>query len=123
VVSRQVAAALADFSAEELKPLIIAYEPVWAIGTGKVCEAKEASRVIQIIRKTVTNLHQASKLGESVPVLYGGSVNAKNIGEQMDEADIDGSLVGGASLKADEFMAIISAAQARVEKQANVAKV
>lgn len=114
VVSRQTAAALAELSLAELKPVVIAYEPVWAIGTGKVCEAEEANRVIGIIRKTVSNLHADSDLGQKVPVLYGGSVNPKNIAEQMAQPEIDGSLVGGASLKADEFLAIIEAAQKRV---------
>lgn len=114
VVSRQVAAALADLSVEELKPLVVAYEPVWAIGTGKVCEAEEAARVIKVIRKTLSNLHGSSTLGETTAVLYGGSVNAKNAEELLMKPDIDGGLVGGASLKADEFLAIIKAGAKRV---------
>jgi triosephosphate isomerase len=114
VVSRQVAAALVDISADELKPLVIAYEPVWAIGTGKTCESDEANRVIQIIRKTISNLHSTGDLGQTTPVLYGGSVNAKSIDEQLAKPDIDGGLVGGASLKADEFVTLIKAGTKRV---------
>ncbi len=114
VVSRQVAAAVTDIQASELSTLVIAYEPVWAIGTGKVCESDEANRVIKVIRKTLANVYTSTDLGQTTPVLYGGSVNAKNIDEQMAQSDIDGSLVGGASLKADEFLTIIKAATKRV---------
>lgn len=113
VVSRQVAAALADIDAGELKDLIIAYEPVWAIGTGKVCEAAEANRVAFLIRQTVENLPGALSLGQNLPVLYGGSVNPGNVDEQLAQSDIDGSLVGGASLKSADFLAIIEAARKR----------
>jgi triosephosphate isomerase len=111
VVSRQVVAATQGLTSSELKKMIFAYEPVWAIGTGKVCEAKEANRVIKIIRNTISNSHNEPGLGDSIPILYGGSVNAKNISEQLAESDIDGSLVGGASLKADEFLSMIEQAQ------------
>lgn len=114
VVSRQIAAALEHIDLATLKPLVIAYEPVWAIGTGKVCESSEANRVIGIIRHTIGNLHTASKLGDETPILYGGSVNAKNVGEQLEQPNIDGGLVGGASLKADEFLSIIEAGQKRL---------
>lgn len=118
VVSRQVAAALADFEVADLQTLVIAYEPVWAIGTGKVCESPEANRVIKIIRNTMANFKpNAQQLGEQTPVLYGGSVNAKNAQELLEQPDIDGGLVGGASLKADEFLAII---EAGVKRQARV---
>ena len=114
VVSRQVAAALVDISLADLKPLVVAYEPVWAIGTGKVCESKEADRVIAIIRKTLANLHpNGEALGQTTPVLYGGSMNAKNADELLTQPEIDGGLVGGASLKADEFLTIIKAGAKR----------
>ncbi len=113
VVSRQIAAGLADLSDEDVKKIVVAYEPVWAIGTGKVCEATEANRVCAVIRKTVANLKGCAAVAPVVPILYGGSVNPKNIEEQMAQEDIDGSLVGGASLKADEFLAIITAAAKR----------
>lgn len=114
VVSRQVAAALADLKEDELKTLVVAYEPVWAIGTGKVCESQEANRVIGIIRNTMGGLLPGSKIGEQTPVLYGGSVNAKNAAELLEQPNIDGGLVGGASLKAEEFLPIIEAGQKRL---------
>ena len=111
VISRQVAAACADIKPQDLKHVVFAYEPVWAIGTGKVCEAAEANRVIKLIRKTIANLRDCGDLENIVPILYGGSVNPSNIDEQMATSDIDGSLVGGSSLKAHEFIAIIHSAQ------------
>ena len=125
VVSRQVAAALADVPQVDWQNLTIAYEPVWAIGTGKNCEAKEANRVCTLIKTTLTSVHARteSKGGEaprefhpeSIPILYGGSVKPSNIEEQLNEINIDGALVGGASLKADEFIALIKAGQKRVQ--------
>jgi triosephosphate isomerase (TIM) len=111
VVGNQIAGAIKDLTAAELSPLVIAYEPVWAIGTGKVCESSEAARVIDVIRRRVDALHAG--LGQRVPVLYGGSVGAKNIDELLGQASIDGGLVGGASLKPDEFLAIVAAGQKR----------
>jgi triosephosphate isomerase len=116
VVERQTKAALSDLSSADLKPLVIAYEPVWAIGTGKTCESVEAGRVIKVIRKAVSALH--SGLGDNVPVLYGGSVNSKCIEEQLAQPDIDGGLVGGASLKADEFLTLIQAGGKRASLSA-----
>lgn len=120
VVSRQVVAALQGLTADELAPLVIAYEPVWAIGTGKVCEAMEANRVIRTIRQTLAN-STSQDLANRVPILYGGSVNSKNVDEQLIQSDIDGSLVGGASLKADEFLSIIASARRSRLKVANKA--
>ena len=80
--------------------LIIAYEPIWAIGTGDTCESKEANRVIGLIRSQLTN--------PLVPIQYGGSVNPNNIDEIMAQPEIDGALVGGASLKADSFARIVN---------------
>lgn len=113
VVSRQVASALADIDPAQLGTLIIAYEPVWAIGTGSVCEAEESNRVAKLIRGTVNNLYGKKELAQKIPVLYGGSVNKKNAAEQLDKSDVDGCLVGGASLVADDFLTIIKAAQER----------
>lgn len=121
VVRRQVAAALEGFSEDDIKTLVIAYEPVWAIGTGKTCEAEEANRVCGSIRSTVNDFFSdgkegsRSKIGESIPVLYGGSVKPSNVAEQLDLPHIDGSLVGGASLKAEDFLAIIEAGSKRVK--------
>lgn len=118
VVRRQVAAALADIPAEALDIIIVAYEPVWAIGTGKVCEADEANRVLGQIRATIADLYKEggqSERAENVPLLYGGSVKPSNIEEQTAKPEIDGALVGGASLKADEFLPLIKAGQKRVQ--------
>jgi len=114
VISRQVAAAVIDIEPGELKNLIVAYEPVWAIGTGKVCEADEANRVCKLIRGTLNNLEGKRGLGDTVPILYGGSVKPSNIDEQMAQSDIDGALVGGASLKAAEFLPLIQSASKRL---------
>ncbi|HEY9714140.1 MAG TPA: triose-phosphate isomerase [Chroococcales cyanobacterium] len=126
VVRRQVGAALADLEDDQLETLIIAYEPVWAIGTGKNCEAPEANRVAALIRSTIndhfgTPSGQGLKgdgsrhaLGDIVPILYGGSVKPSTIEEQMEQPDLDGALVGGASLKSEEFLPIIEGAKKRV---------
>jgi triosephosphate isomerase len=121
VVSRQVGAAVADIEKHNLAKLVVAYEPVWAIGTGKHCEAQEANRVAKHIRNTLRSLF--SKAGakdsdaERVPILYGGSVNAGNVEKQLDTQidEVDGVLVGGASLKADEFLTLIRAAEKRIK--------
>jgi triosephosphate isomerase (TIM) len=124
VIGRQVGAALSDIDPSFWSNLIIAYEPVWAIGTGKNCHAKEASRVCGVIRKTLNGLlARFQEQGQSasgidprkIPILYGGSVKASNVDEQMQENEIDGALVGGASLNKDEFLAIVRAAQKRVK--------
>jgi triosephosphate isomerase len=125
VVRRQIGAALSGIGPSQLKELVIAYEPVWAIGTGKVCEAQEANRVCALIRSTTSDLYSnfeakkdlnaSSAAGQIVPILYGGSVKPTNIEEQLAQKEIDGALVGGASLKAEEFLPIIKAAQKRVK--------
>jgi triosephosphate isomerase (TIM) len=107
VVSRQVAAAVNELDGSQLKTLVIAYEPVWAIGTGKVCDADEANRVCKLIRSTISNLYNDKARGEAIPILYGGSVNPSCVDEQLAQSDIDGSLVGGASLKADQFLSLV----------------
>jgi triosephosphate isomerase (TIM) len=121
VINRQVGAALTDVSKDNLKNLTIAYEPVWAIGTGKNCEPQEANRVAKNIRNTLHSLF--SKAGakdeeaEHVPILYGGSVNPANVEKQLDTVmdQIDGVLVGGASLKADDFIMLIRVGEMRVK--------
>ncbi|HIA50734.1 MAG TPA: triose-phosphate isomerase [Candidatus Melainabacteria bacterium] len=118
VVRRQVGAALAEIPPEALEIIVVAYEPVWAIGTGKVCEADEANRVLGQIRATIADLYKEggnSGLADQVPLLYGGSVKPSNIEEQMAKPEIDGALVGGASLKAEEFLPLIKAGQKRVQ--------
>ncbi|NLG55362.1 MAG: triose-phosphate isomerase [Rhodococcus sp.] len=98
----QLKASLAGLSAEHISQLVIAYEPVWAIGTGKVASAADAQEVCAAVRGAVAEL-ASQAVADSVRVLYGGSVNAKNVGEIVGQQDVDGALVGGASLKADEF--------------------
>ncbi|MGC8873227.1 MAG: triose-phosphate isomerase [Chloroflexia bacterium] len=85
---------------------VIAYEPVWAIGTGRPCDGATASRIIAMIRSLLADLF-SSDVAEGTRILYGGSVNAANIAEFMVHPEIDGALVGGASLKAEEFLGIV----------------
>jgi triosephosphate isomerase (TIM) len=110
VVKRQVGAAVGGLSAEEFQKVVIAYEPVWAIGTGKVCDAVEAARVIALIRISLKQFLEKKEIADSVPILYGGSMNAKNADELLAQDEIDGGLIGGASLKADDFLSIIRSA-------------
>ncbi|MGG7099706.1 triose-phosphate isomerase [Rhodococcus sp. 24CO] len=98
----QLKGSLAGLSAEEISKIVIAYEPVWAIGTGRVASAEDAQEVCAAVRGTVAELANAD-VAAGVRVLYGGSVSSKNVGEIVGQADVDGALVGGASLKADEF--------------------
>ncbi|MDN5763975.1 MAG: triose-phosphate isomerase [Microlunatus sp.] len=102
---QQVAGSLAGLSAEELARLVIAYEPVWAIGTGEVATPDDAQEVCAAIRGWLTEHHGAA-VAEQVRVLYGGSVKADNVASIMAQPDVDGALVGGASLNVDEFSAI-----------------
>jgi triosephosphate isomerase (TIM) len=89
--------------------MVIAYEPLWAIGTGKNASGEEANHTINFIRQFISRLH-GSGIANTVRILYGGSVNAANIAEFMHQPDIDGALVGGASLKADDFVTIVKQA-------------
>ncbi|MBN4064124.1 triose-phosphate isomerase [Dehalococcoides mccartyi] len=105
-VAEQLEASLAGFSAWD--SLIVAYEPVWAIGTGEAATSDQAQEMTLVCREVIRKL--APSAADSVRVLYGGSVNSGNIAELLEQPDIDGALVGGASLKADEFSKLISAA-------------
>ena len=107
VVETQVRGSLAHFPADHLDELVIAYEPVWAIGTGKVATPKQANEVHHRIRKLLVALF--GQAGSSIRVIYGGSVKPDNAAELMAEPDIDGALVGGASLDARSFFDIIEA--------------
>jgi triosephosphate isomerase len=98
----QLRGSLAGLSADQIAASVIAYEPVWAIGTGRVASAADAQEVCAAIRTELGELATPA-IAESVRVLYGGSVNAKNIGELIAQADVDGALVGGASLDAEQF--------------------
>ncbi len=99
---QQVDGSLAGFDAEQVASLVVAYEPVWAIGTGEVATPDDAQEVCGAIRARLTEVH-GSDVGDSVRVLYGGSVKAANVAGIMAQPDVDGCLVGGASLQADEF--------------------
>jgi triosephosphate isomerase (TIM) len=101
----QVDGALADLTGDQVAGLVIAYEPVWAIGTGEVATPEDAQEVCSAIRSRIAEQHGSDVAGR-VRVLYGGSVKANNVASIMAQADVDGCLVGGASLSVDEFSAI-----------------
>lgn len=109
VVSSQVAGAITGVNNDQAARLIFAYEPVWAIGTGKVCDATEANRVCGVVRQTIKSLYGA-EVAELVRVQYGGSMKPDNAAELLSQPHIDGGLIGGAALKAPDFAAIINAA-------------
>jgi triosephosphate isomerase len=114
VVSRQIRLGLAsldEVSGKEInKGIVVAYEPVWAIGTGKPSTAEGASQVISlVIRKTIADMYGES-FAQSIRVLYGGSVTGSNAAEYFSDPEIDGALVGGASLKVSDFTEIVRAA-------------
>lgn len=110
VVSRQIEQGLKDLTPEQASALVIAYEPVWAIGTGRAASGQDANRVVaEVIRPTLSRMFGPA-VAEAVRVLYGGSVTAANAAEFFSQPHIDGALVGGASLKAAEFVKIVEAA-------------
>lgn len=109
VVAEQVRAGLAGLSAEKLSAVTIAYEPVWAIGTGRTATPEQAQEVHAFIRSLLAETY-GQEAAQEMRILYGGSVNAGNARQLMSAEDVDGSLVGGASLKVDEFVKIIRAA-------------
>lgn len=111
-ISSQITKALDGISSDDVAKSVIAYEPIWAIGTGKTCDSIEANRVIKMIRETVRSL-KGDVAANSIRILYGGSVKPETIEEQMAQSDIDGALVGGASLKADSFGKIVKGAMAK----------
>lgn len=102
----QVRAALGAFKAGQVETFVIAYEPIWAIGTGKTATSQDAQEVCAAIRREVATLYSQS-VADAVRIQYGGSVKAGNAAELMSMPDIDGALVGGASLDADEFARIV----------------
>ena len=106
VITSQVRAALQEVPAGALQRLVVAYEPVWAIGTGQTATGAEANRVAGVIRRTLAG--PGKDAAAAVRILYGGSCTADNIDVLMAQADVDGALVGGASLKADAFSRIIA---------------
>ena len=107
VVSRQVKIGLAGFAPEEAKSIIVAYEPIWAIGTGRTASSEDANAMCSFIRLTLTGMYGTS-VADSMRIQYGGSVKPDNIDELMATSDIDGALVGGASLKAADFARIVN---------------
>lgn len=108
VIGRQVTDGLKSISAIELAKIIIAYEPVWAIGTGKTATPEQAQEVHAFIRNLVNKLYSSGE-AEKIVIQYGGSVKPENAAELLKQNDIDGALVGGACLKADSFIAILRA--------------
>ncbi|SFC34896.1 triosephosphate isomerase [Alkalibacterium subtropicum] len=110
LVAGQVKAALEGLSADQVKSLVIAYEPIWAIGTGKTATAEDANNTISVVRQTVADVY-SQDVADAVRIQYGGSVKPANIKELMSQSDIDGALVGGASLEADSFLQLLEAAE------------
>ncbi len=108
-VGRQVKIALGGIAEEELKQIIIAYEPVWAIGTGRTATADQAEEVCAYIRSLIAKLY-GGEAAEALTIQYGGSMNAGNAAELLGKSNVDGGLIGGASLKAPDFAAIVKAA-------------
>lgn len=107
-ITTQVKIALRDITAEQLRKIVFAYEPVWAIGTGKTATSEQAAEVCGLIRAVIRAKYGA-RCARSVTIQYGGSMNPKNAAELLSQLDVDGGLIGGASLKADDFAAIIAA--------------
>ena len=110
VCEEQTRKGLAGVTAEQMKHVTIAYEPVWAIGTGKTATAEQAEEVCAAIRSVVAGIYD-EKTALGMTIQYGGSMNAKNADELLSMKDIDGGLIGGASLKVPDFTTIITAAQ------------
>lgn len=108
-IRTQIKIALGNVSAEDVSKVVIAYEPIWAIGTGKTATSAQAEEVCKMIRETLGEIYDKAA-AEKVSILYGGSMNAKNAAELLAQEDIDGGLIGGASLKAEDFGKIIAAA-------------
>ncbi|MDR0855197.1 MAG: triose-phosphate isomerase [Christensenellaceae bacterium] len=107
VLIRQTEGAFADIDKASLKNIVVAYEPVWAIGTGKTATSDEANDTIAIIRKKIQKLY-GSPVAKALRIQYGGSMNAKNAKELMAKEQIDGGLIGGASLKAVDFSQVVN---------------
>lgn len=107
-VSGQIEGALKGLTAEQVAVSVIAYEPIWAIGTGKSSTSADANDTCGVVRQTVEKLY-SKEVAEAVRIQYGGSVKPENIAEYMAQSDIDGALVGGASLEVDSFLALLEA--------------
>ena len=109
VIRKQIKIALQNVAVEDIKKVVIAYEPIWAIGTGKTATTEQAEEVCKGIRECIAEMYDTDT-AEAVRIQYGGSVNAGNAAELFPQPDIDGGLVGGASLKAPDFAVIVNAA-------------
>lgn len=107
-VAKQIEESLFHLSSSDIQKVVIAYEPIWAIGTGKTATSEQAQQIQQFIRQLIANKYDAAT-ADAISILYGGSVKANNAKELFSQPDIDGGLVGGASLNAEEFAAIINA--------------
>lgn len=107
IVKTQITAGLDGLTVADTERIIIAYEPVWAIGTGKTATPEQAQEMHAVIRRTVASTHGA-EIAEATRILYGGSVKPDNIGKLMSQPDVDGALVGGASLEAESFAKIVN---------------
>ena len=113
-IAMQVKLALQGVSADKIRKVVIAYEPIWAIGTGRTATPEQAGEVCELIRAVVRKLY-SSKHARATTILYGGSMNEKNAYELLAQPDIDGGLIGGASLVAEKFVKIIEAANQPTE--------
>ncbi len=109
VIARQIKLDLSEVSSEDLKKTVIAYEPVWAIGTGKTASDEQAEEVCSFIRETLAEMYDQNT-ANAVTIQYGGSMNPKNCAGLLSKENIDGGLIGGASLKADDFAVLLNAA-------------
>ncbi|AFH50803.1 Triosephosphate isomerase [Ignavibacterium album JCM 16511] len=109
VIKKQIEKGLVDVTPDEVLDVIIAYEPVWAIGTGRTATPQQAQEVHNFIRKLLANMY-SKDFANMIVIQYGGSVKPENAGELLSQKDIDGALVGGACLKAESFLGIIEAA-------------
>ena len=109
IVAAQITAALEGFTAQEVEHMVIAYEPIWAIGTGKTATADDANQVCGAIRSVVENLYN-TETAQAIRIQYGGSVKPENIVELLSKEHIDGALVGGASLQAESYLKLLEAA-------------
>ncbi len=109
VIARQIKLDLFDVSAEDAKKTIIAYEPVWAIGTGETATSEQAEEVCSFIREQLTEKY-SKEVADTITIQYGGSMNPKNAAELLAQPDVDGGLIGGASLKAADFGVLLDAA-------------
>jgi len=110
VVSKQVKAAFKDIGADDAEKLIVAYEPIWAIGTGKAASPEQANEIIKnVVRKNLATIF-GKEVAEKIRILYGGSVKSGNAKSYFSTSDIDGGLIGGASLKPEDFVKIVEAA-------------